>query len=175
MLGIETLSFLASGGEIVGIVDSARLWALKAAGLSGVAPQGGNAFIGLVHTLEQNWIWLVSTGLGLVLVLIAGLMVSGSRQRTRLAVPGHRRDHADPRRDPGGARLSEAMRPLTSHSGPLAIAAVIMLDGAGGSAGAGPHLLVAACGPRADRWRAGRRVPRCSADSCSAGSAGRSA
>jgi hypothetical protein len=79
MLGIDTLSFLAGGGGLVGIVGSERLWALKAAGLSGVAPQGGNAFIGLVHTLEQNWIWLVSTGLGLVLVLIAGLMVSGSR------------------------------------------------------------------------------------------------
>ena len=79
MLGIQTFSFLASGRELVGIVDPARLWALKAAGLSGVAPQGGNAFSGLVHTLEQNWIWLVSTGLGLVLVLIAGLMVSGSR------------------------------------------------------------------------------------------------
>ena len=52
---------------------------MKAAGLSGVAPRGGDAFIGLIHTLEQNWIWLVSTGLGLVLVLIAGLMVSGSR------------------------------------------------------------------------------------------------
>jgi hypothetical protein len=79
MLGIDTLSLLAGGAELVGIVGPARLWALKAAGLSGVAPQGGNAFIGLVHTLEQNWIWLVSTGLGLVLVLIAGLMVSGSR------------------------------------------------------------------------------------------------
>ena len=79
MLGIDTLSFLAGGSGIVGIVGPARLWALKAAGLSGVAPQGGDAFIGLIHTLEQNWIWLVSTGLGLVLVLIAGLMVSGSR------------------------------------------------------------------------------------------------
>jgi hypothetical protein len=58
---------------------SAQLWALKAAGLSGVAPKGGNAFEGLVRTLQQNWTWLVSTGLGLVLVLIAGLMVSGSR------------------------------------------------------------------------------------------------
>jgi hypothetical protein len=58
----------------------AQLCALKAAGLTGAAPQGGNAFAGLVHRLEQNWIWLVSTGLGLVLVLIAGLMVSGSRQ-----------------------------------------------------------------------------------------------
>jgi hypothetical protein len=77
MLGIETLSFLAGGGEIVRIVDPARLWALKAAGLSGVAPQGGNAFIGLVRTLEQNWIWLVSTGLGLVLVLAAGTRLTG--------------------------------------------------------------------------------------------------
>ena len=58
----------------------AQLFALKAAGLHGVAPSGGGAFAGLVRTLQQNWIWLVSTGLGLVLVLIAGLMVSGSRQ-----------------------------------------------------------------------------------------------
>ncbi len=80
MLGIDTLfSFPAGGGKVVGMAGSPPLWALKAAGLSGVAPQGGNAFSGLVHTLEQNWIWLVSTGLGLVLVLIAGLMVSGSR------------------------------------------------------------------------------------------------
>jgi hypothetical protein len=55
------------------------MWALKAAGLHGLAPKGGGAFAGLVRTLEQNWIWLVATGLGLVLVLIAGLMVSGSR------------------------------------------------------------------------------------------------
>ncbi|MGH2927906.1 MAG: hypothetical protein ACRDL8_06865 [Solirubrobacteraceae bacterium] len=56
--------------------------ALKAAGLSGVAPQGGNAFVSMLHTLQANWTWLVSTGLGLVLVLIAGLMVAGSRQAT---------------------------------------------------------------------------------------------
>jgi hypothetical protein len=59
---------------------SAQLSALKAAGLSGIAPRGGNAFVGMVRTLQQNWTWLVSTGLGLVLVLIAGLMVAGSRQ-----------------------------------------------------------------------------------------------
>ncbi len=57
-----------------------QLSALKAAGLSGIAPRGGNAFVGMVRTLQQNWTWLVSTGLGLVLVLIAGLMVAGSRQ-----------------------------------------------------------------------------------------------
>lgn len=58
----------------------AQMAALRAAGLQGVAPKGGSAFAGLVRTLEQNWTWLVSTGLGLVLVLIAGLMVAGSRQ-----------------------------------------------------------------------------------------------
>src|SRR5579863_7514992 len=68
---------LAAGGSFVG---SVRLAALKAAGLSGIAPKGGNAFVGLSRTLQENWTWLVSTGLGLVLVLIAGLMVAGSRQ-----------------------------------------------------------------------------------------------
>ena len=79
MLGIGRFSLLAAAAPAATTTWSERLWALKAAGLSGVAPQGGDAFIGLLHTLEQNWIWLVSTGLGLVLVLIAGLMVSGSR------------------------------------------------------------------------------------------------
>jgi hypothetical protein len=69
---------LASG--LVVAIGFAPLSALKAAGLSGIAPQGGNAFADLVRTLQQNWTWLVSTGLGLVLVLIAGLMVAGSRQ-----------------------------------------------------------------------------------------------
>jgi hypothetical protein len=62
------------------VVCGGHLWALKAAGLSGIAPKGGDAFVGMVRTLQQNWTWLVSTGLGLVLVLIAGLMVAGSRQ-----------------------------------------------------------------------------------------------
>jgi hypothetical protein len=69
---------LATG--LVTAMGFTPLSALKAAGLSGIAPHGGNAFLGLVRTLQQNWTWLVSTGLGLVLVLIAGLMVAGSRQ-----------------------------------------------------------------------------------------------
>jgi hypothetical protein len=72
--------FVVSASAAAGIVIwAAELSALKAAGLSGVAPKGGDAFVGLVRTLEQNWIWLVATGLGLVLVLIAGLLVAGSR------------------------------------------------------------------------------------------------
>jgi hypothetical protein len=72
-----SLAAPAASGALIG---SAQLAALKAAGLSGIAPKGGNAFVGLIRTLQQNWTWLVSTGLGLVLVLIAGLMVAGSRQ-----------------------------------------------------------------------------------------------
>jgi hypothetical protein len=59
---------------------TAQLSALKAAGLTGIAPRGGNAFVGLVRTLQENWTWLISTGLGLVFALIAGLMIAGSRQ-----------------------------------------------------------------------------------------------
>jgi uncharacterized membrane protein YkgB len=70
---------LAATG-IAAVICAAQMSALKAAGLSGIAPRGGNAFVGMVRTLQQNWTWLVSTGLGLVLVLIAGLMVAGSRQ-----------------------------------------------------------------------------------------------
>jgi hypothetical protein len=74
------LRLIAGASAATALIGSAQLWALKAAGLSGAAPKGGGAFAGLVRTLEQNWTWLVSTGLGLVLVLIAGLMVAGSRQ-----------------------------------------------------------------------------------------------
>ncbi len=79
MVGRGASALLGAAATGMALAGSLQLWALKAAGLSGVAPRGGNAFAGLVRTLQQNWIWLVSTGLGLVLVLIAGLMVSGSR------------------------------------------------------------------------------------------------
>src|SRR6185312_14159632 len=50
------------------------LAALRAAGLNGTAPAGAGAFKQLVSTLTSNWEWLIGTGVGLVLVLIAGLM-----------------------------------------------------------------------------------------------------
>ncbi|MFZ1993619.1 MAG: hypothetical protein WAU75_05870 [Solirubrobacteraceae bacterium] len=57
---------------------SAQLAALRAAGLNGTAPAGASAFKALVSTLTTNWEWLIGTGVGLVLVLIAGLMIAGS-------------------------------------------------------------------------------------------------
>src|SRR5258707_14962825 len=57
-----------------------ELCALKAAGLKGVAPHGSGAVSSLIRTLTNNWEWLIATGVGLVLVLLAGLMVFGSQR-----------------------------------------------------------------------------------------------
>jgi len=54
------------------------LSALKAAGLTGKMPAGGAAIQGLIATLQSNWEWLIATGVGLVFVLLAGLMIFGS-------------------------------------------------------------------------------------------------
>ena len=56
--------------------------ALKAAGLKGAMPVGGQAIAGLISTLQSNWEWLIATGVGLVLVLLAGLMIFGSIRAT---------------------------------------------------------------------------------------------
>jgi type IV secretory pathway VirB2 component (pilin) len=55
------------------------LAALKAAGLSGTAPPHAAAVTRMISTLTDNWIWLIATGIGLILVILAGLMISGSR------------------------------------------------------------------------------------------------
>jgi hypothetical protein len=56
------------------------LWALKAAGLTGKAPDGSSAITQLIATLTSNWEWLIGTGIGLVLMLIAGMMMFGSQR-----------------------------------------------------------------------------------------------
>lgn len=55
------------------------LAALKAAGLSGTAPPHAATLTKMISTLTDNWIWLIATGIGLILVILAGLMISGSR------------------------------------------------------------------------------------------------
>ena len=57
-----------------------ELAALRAAGLNGRAPTGASTFQHLISTLTGNWEWLIATGVGLVLVLLAGLMVFGSQR-----------------------------------------------------------------------------------------------
>jgi hypothetical protein len=63
-------------------VASGELAALRAAGLNGAMPTGGKAIEGLIRTLQSNWEWLIATGVGLVLVLLAGLMIFGSIRAT---------------------------------------------------------------------------------------------
>jgi hypothetical protein len=67
---------LAAGVLLAG--GRAEVAALRAAGLNGTAPQRAGAFKQLISTLTSNWEWLIGTGVGLVLVLIAGLMIAGS-------------------------------------------------------------------------------------------------
>src|SRR5436305_6068668 len=68
-------------GLVAGVaitIASAEIAALRAAGLNGTAPSGAGAFKQLISTLTSNWEWLIGTGVGLILVLIAGLMIAGS-------------------------------------------------------------------------------------------------
>jgi hypothetical protein len=62
------------------LIPSVRLEALRGAGFNGTAPPDAAAVRHLISTLTDNWKWLISTGTGLVLVLIAGLMVFGSQR-----------------------------------------------------------------------------------------------
>ena len=58
----------------------AQLAALRAAGLKGVAPANAHGFSVLTATLTNNWVWIIITGLGMILTILAGLMIGGSRQ-----------------------------------------------------------------------------------------------
>ena len=62
------------------VAGGVHLAALRGAGFNGTAPPGAAAVKQLISTLTDNWKWLISTGTGLVLVLIAGLMVFGSQR-----------------------------------------------------------------------------------------------
>jgi hypothetical protein len=60
-------------------VGSGMLWGLKAAGLTGTPPPNSALIVKLIATLTSNWLWLVGTGVGLVMVLLAGMLAFGSR------------------------------------------------------------------------------------------------
>ena len=61
----------------VSLAVTAQLAALRAAGMNGTPPPHAAQFRALIGTLTDNWTWLVATGIGLVLVLLAGMMVFG--------------------------------------------------------------------------------------------------
>jgi hypothetical protein len=60
-------------------LSGADLQGLKAAGLTGTPPPNSALITKLIGDLTSNWLWLVGTGVGLVLILLAGMLAFGSR------------------------------------------------------------------------------------------------
>jgi hypothetical protein len=65
---------------IAATLASTQLRALQAAGLNVSKPVGGTVLANLIHTLQANWNWLLITGVGLVIAIIAGLVMFGSQR-----------------------------------------------------------------------------------------------
>ena len=76
------LALIAAGALLAALVtlDLGVLGGLKAAGLVGTPPPGATVFETLIGTLTQNALWLIVTGVGLVLTLVAGMMAFGSQR-----------------------------------------------------------------------------------------------
>jgi hypothetical protein len=62
------------------VLSIVALRGLKAAGLTGAPPPNAKLITGLIADLTSNWLWLVATGVGLVLVLVAGMLAFGSQR-----------------------------------------------------------------------------------------------
>jgi hypothetical protein len=75
----STLVRLAPAPLVFALTSAVCLAALRAAGLNGTAPPNSAVIKKLIDGLTDNWIWLISTGAGLVLVILAGLLMVGSR------------------------------------------------------------------------------------------------
>src|SRR3978361_910295 len=76
---------LALAGGMTGLFG---LTALRAAGLNGTAPPNAAVIKSLIDQLTSNWEWLIITGLGLVLIVLAGLFMVGSRTAPDWLVKG---------------------------------------------------------------------------------------
>jgi len=72
-VALPTFVVVLARGDL-GLLDG-----LKAAGLTGKAPPNAALITKLIETLSSNWLWLVATGVSLVLVLLAGMLAFGSR------------------------------------------------------------------------------------------------
>ena len=68
------------GTALAALYATSELAALKAAGFTGQVPVGGKVIQSLISTLQSNWEWLIATGVGLVMVVVAGLMMFGSQR-----------------------------------------------------------------------------------------------
>jgi hypothetical protein len=68
------------GAALAATVVSVQMKALQAAGLNVAKPVGGTVLANLIDTLQANWNWLLITGVGLVIAVIAGLVMFGSQR-----------------------------------------------------------------------------------------------
>lgn len=77
VVGLAALALLLSAALLEHAAGP--LAGLKAAGLTGTPPPNAELIQKLIGTLASNWLWLVGTGVGLVLVLLGGMLAFGSR------------------------------------------------------------------------------------------------
>ena len=73
-LALVAVLALIAGTQRVGLAG------LKAAGLTGTPPPNAKLIESLIATMTSNWLWLVATGVGLVLVLVSGMLAFGSQR-----------------------------------------------------------------------------------------------
>jgi hypothetical protein len=70
----------SAGAAVTATLVTLHLEALKAAGLNVAKPVGGTVLATLINTLQANWNWLLITGVGLIIAVIAGLVMFGSQR-----------------------------------------------------------------------------------------------
>jgi len=77
----RTLTRLLPAIALLGVTGTAllSLAALRGAGLNGKPPPNSAVIKKLIDDLTDNWTWLIGTGMGLVLIILAGLLMVGSR------------------------------------------------------------------------------------------------
>ena len=80
LLGRSWTSAIRVSAALAALYAGSELAALKAAGFTGQVPVGGKVIQSLISTLQSNWEWLIATGVGLVMVVVAGLMMFGSQR-----------------------------------------------------------------------------------------------
>jgi hypothetical protein len=69
----------ASLALLVAATAVTQLHGLRAAGLTGTPPPNADLIKKVIDGLTSNWLWIVGTGIGLVLVLLGGMLTFGSR------------------------------------------------------------------------------------------------
>ena len=80
LLGRSWTRAIRVSAALAALYAGCELAALKAAGFTGRVPVGGKVIQSLISTLQSNWEWLIATGVGLVMVVVAGLMMFGSQR-----------------------------------------------------------------------------------------------